>query len=570
MAKRAESCAKGRLVVAITLLLVLTTCQRGSRQWDQFVEKFIDGFARQHPVWAVSTGLHQFDGQLPDFSLVALQTEVVWLRAQQRLVENFDGASLSEPQRREREYALAVIAGQLFWLETAGWPLKNPSYYAGALSPDVYVNREYAPLDQRLRAYVAYARNVPEAVEHVRLNLRVPLPKTYVQLGRIQFGGLARFLTEDIPGIFAPVEDEALQAEFRAANDAAIEAFRDLDAWFGRQEATATDDYALGSEVFSEMLRVTQQVDVSLDSLEAIGRRDLERNLAALEQACAELAPGQSIPDCIAWVQGHKPEEGPVQAARNQLAGLRQLLIDQELVTIPGTEGALVDESPPHRRWNAAYIDIPGPYEEGLPSTYYIAPPDPSWSDEEQRAYIPGEADLLFISVHEVWPGHFLQFLHANRSSSKFGQLFSTYSFTEGWAHYTEELMWEAGLNDGDPATHIGQLLNALLRNVRYLSAIGLHTQGMTVAESEKMFRELAHQDPGNARQQAARGTFDPGYLNYTLGKLMIRRLRADWTASRGGREAWGAFHDAFLSYGSPPVPLVRKAMLGEDSGPAL
>jgi uncharacterized protein (DUF885 family) len=188
----------------------------------------------------------------------------------------------------------------------------------------------------------------------------------------------------------------------------------------------------------------------------------------------------------------------------------------------------------------------------------------------EQAAYIPGVADLMFTSVHEVWPGHFLNFLHSNRATSKFGQVFVGYAFAEGWAHYTEEMILEAGLGGGDLELEIGQLSNALLRNVRFLSAIGLHTKGMTVAESERMFREQAFQDPGNARQQAARGTYDPAYLNYTMGKLMIKKLREDWTRNRGERTAWKNFHDAFLSYGGPPIPLVRRAMLGKDSGPAL
>src|SRR3712207_1812764 len=158
------------------------------------------------------------------------------------------------------------------------------------------------------------------------------------------------------------------------------------------------------------------------------------------------------------------------------------------------------------------------------------------------------------------------QVLHANRSPSKFGQVFVGYAFAEGWAHYAEEMMWDAGLGSRSPGIHIGQLMNALLRNVRYLSAIGLHTGGMTVAESERMFREQAFQDPGNARQQASRGTYDPAYLNYTMGKLMIRKLRDDWTATRGGRAAWREFHDAFLSYGGPPVPLVRRSMVGGGS----
>jgi hypothetical protein len=200
-------------------------------------------------------------------------------------------------------------------------------------------------------------------------------------------------------------------------------------------------------------------------------------------------------------VKAEKPPEGPVAAAQKQLDGLRAFIVSHKVVTIPGPEQARVAEAPPYRRWNAAYINIPGPYEKNLPSTYYIAPPDPAWTPKEQNDYIPGKADLLFISVHEVWPGHFLQFLHANRARSKLGRIFTSYAFAEGWAHYSEEMMWEVGLNDGDPATHVGQILNALLRDARYLSAIGLHTGGMTVAESEALFRTR------HSRMRAMRGS---------------------------------------------------------------
>jgi uncharacterized protein (DUF885 family) len=128
-------------------------------------------------------------------------------------------------------------------------------------------------------------------------------------------------------------------------------------------------------------------------------------------------------------------------------------------------------------------------------------------------------------------------------------------------------MMWDAGLGNGSPEAHIGQLLNALLRNVRFLSAIGMHTRNMTVEQSEKMFVDEGYQNVATAHQQAVRGTFDPAYLNYTMGKLMIRKLREDWTAKHGGRQAWKDFHDEFLKYGGPPVPLVRKAMLGDDNG---
>jgi hypothetical protein len=365
--------------------------------------------------------------------------------------------------------------------------------------------------------------------------------------------------------LFAVVADEQLQRQFAAANSAAAEAAAQIAAWLDGLRATATDDYALGAETFLKMLSATQGVDISLADLKAAGERNLEQNLNSLYEACAEFAPGESTRDCVLKAQSKKPPEGAVGGATRQLPDLRTFLEDNDIVSIPGTEDALVAEAPPHRRWNMAYIDIPGPFESGLPSVYYIAPPDPAWSEEDQLAYISGEAYLLAITVHEVWPGHFLQFLHANRAENNVGQHFSFYTFTEGWAHYTEQMMVDAGLGDGDPEIRIGQLLNALLRNVRYLSAIGLHAEGMTVDESQAMFEEKGFQDFGNASQQAYRGTYDPGYLNYTLGKLMINKLRADWTTGRGGEEAWGEFHDEFLSYGSPPVPLIRKQMLGDD-----
>jgi hypothetical protein len=266
-----------------------------------------------------------------------------------------------------------------------------------------------------------------------------------------------------------------------------------------------------------------------------------------------------------------KPEGGPVEGARRQLSDLRAFIVAHQIVTIPSDEQALVAEAPPYNRANAAYINVPGPYEKGVAYTYNIAPPDPSWTPRERAAYIPGKAKLLYTSVHEVWPGHFLQFLYANRNPSKVAALWVGYAYAEGWAHYSEEMMWEEGLGNGDPEQHVGQLVEALLRNVRFLSAIGLHTQGMTVQESDQMFRERGYLDAGNARQQAARGTYDPGYLKYTLGKLMIRKLRADWLARQAGAAAstdpqqyWHAFHDKFLSFGGPPIPLVRKAMVGE------
>lgn len=538
-----------------------------SSSWDSFVSEFLESYFVAHPDFAVNAGRHEFDGKLPDWSSEGIASENKRLHAMKERARAFADATLDERQRFERDYLVSVVDRELFWRESAEWPFRNPYFYADGIDPDVYVSREYAPLDQRLRAYTAYAKAIPAALAQVQKNLRTPLPKSYVKIGHTSFGGLVSFYEKDVPAIFASVKDEQLQKEFREANASAITAMKGIDDWFKSQEATATDNFALGAEKFSEMLKATEGVDFPLDKLQEVGRRDLDRNLAALKEACARYAAGKTLNECVDKAESNKPVGGAVEMARKQLTDLKSFIAEKKIVSIPGTEEALVAEAPAYRRWNFAYINIPGPYEKNLPSTYYIAPPDPAWTQAEKDAYTPGQANLLFTSVHEVWPGHFLQFLHANRSPAKFGRAFVGYAFAEGWAHYTEEMMWEAGLGNGTPEAHIGQLLNALLRNVRFLSAIGMHTGKMSMADSEKMFLEEGYQDAGTARQQAARGTFDPAYLNYTMGKLMIRKLRDDWTASRGGKQAWQSFHDEFLKYGGPPVPLVRKAMLGGESG---
>jgi hypothetical protein len=568
------------LTAVFGLLLCSVACQQttaptsqpamnasNANEWDSYLNGFLEAYFVAHPDFAVRAGRHEFDGKLPDWSAEGIAKETGRLHTEKNRLAGFPDSALSEHQRFEREYVASVIDADLFWLESAEWPFRCPQFYADSIDPDVYVSREYAPLDQRLKAYTAYAKAMPAAVAQIRKNLRTPLPRTFVNIGHTTFGGLISFYEKDVPAIFATVKDEQLQKDFKEANGGAITAMKDMDAWFKSQEATATNNFALGAEKFSEMLKATERVDVPLDQLAQIGRKDLDRNLAALKEACSTYAPGVSVTECVAKAQSHKPTGGSVEMARNQLGDLKSFILEKKLVTIPGPEEAKVAEAPAYRRWNFAYINIPGPYEKGLPSIYYIAPPDPAWSQKEKDAYVPGVGSLLFTSAHEVWPGHFLQFLHANRSPSKLGQLFVGYAFAEGWAHYTEEMMWDAGLGNNEAEMHIGQLLEALLRNVRFVSAIEMHTGRMTVEESETMFLEEGYQDAGNARQQAARGTFDPAYLNYTMGKLMIKKLRDDWTASRGGRQAWQTFHDEFLKYGGPPIPLVRKAMLPGDSG---
>ncbi|GEM_PF-89025 len=539
-------------------------------KWDTFIEQQIEAHLAAHPAWAVTQGRHEFDGQLPDWSTEGLAREAARLKKARADARAFADDQLAPRQRYQREYFISRIDHDLFWLEKANWPYRNPQFYIGwmndSLDPSPYITLDYAPAEERMAAFTTYLENLPGAVRHIRMNLRLPMPLPWLQLGIDAFGGYADYFENDVPAVWDGVEDDALHQRFETANAAAIKAMRGLAEWLESGRNIADDRYALGADLYRQMLWDTERVDIPLDELEAIGRNDMARNLRALESACAEFAPDAGIADCMAIMADRKPRAGPVAAAREQLVETRAFLVEEDLVSIPGDEEALVAESPPYARSNSAYINIPGPWEENQPSVYYITPPNPAWPPQVQRDYLPGESDLLFTSVHEVWPGHFLNFMHANRAEWIFGRAFVSYAFGEGWAHYTEEMMLEAGLRGADPETRIGQISNALLRDARFLASIGLHTQGWSVAEAKRFFMEEAFQSEGTAIQQAARGTYDPAYLNYTMGKLLIRRLREDWTAERGGRDAWREFHDQFLSFGGPPIPLVRQQMMNEDS----
>lgn len=561
----------------VLLLLATSACDSAPRTpapsgpaWDHFVSGYLETYFRSDPLFAVYQGRHDFDGQWPDWSAAGLRRWTTRLHGLRDSAAAFALDPADSARRFERDYLLSRIDAALFWLERADWPHRDPEWYSDQIEPGVYLVREYAPLADRMRAFTRFARGMPAALAQIRGNLHTPMPRVYAEIAHGRFDGMAGFFEHAVPKVFASVQDAALRRDFDEANTTAVRALAETASWFAEQVRQGTDSFAMGPALFADMLARTEDVEVPLDRLEAIGRADLERNLAALRQACASFAPGESLARCAEKEEAHKPPEGPVRAARRQLDSLRTFVIDHRVVTVPSQEQAEVRESPPYQRFNAAYINIPGAFEKTLPSIYYIAAPDPSWSAADRAAYIAGEANLLFTSVHEVWPGHFLNFLHAKRARSKFGRVFVGYAYAEGWAHYAEQMMWDEGLGAGSPEVHIGQLSNALLRDVRFVSAIGLHTHGMTLAESERMFREQAFQDPGNARQQAARGAYDPAYLNYTLGKLMIMKLREDWTATRGGRTAWREFHDRFLSYGGPPIPLVRQAMLGKNAGPPL
>ncbi|MCY4340855.1 MAG: DUF885 domain-containing protein [Gammaproteobacteria bacterium] len=584
MRLRTTVCAYGWLVAMAVGILMMAGCGSDSDSigqqpaasdespWRSFTDEFVESHFAAAPTRAVWAGRHDYDGQLQAVTLAAIRENTAMLSGYaRRTAEEFPADALTPAEELERQHLLSAIEGMLFGVEVAEYHLRNPAWYAGPLSPSVYVAREYAPRDVRLAALTSHLEKIPAYLQQMRETLRPPFPRPFVRTALVRFAGLASHLEGDLPGLFAAVADEDLQAEFAAALDSAVAALRETENWLELRLDDAAGDFALGEERYQELLRRAYRIDLPWQTLKNVAQRDLARNLELLRSACKLIDSAITIADCAARVRSDKPPQGAVARASEQLPQLREFLIAKDLIGIPGEETAYVAEAPAYRRTNSAYIEIPGPYEEGLPAIYYIAGPDPEWPLEMRRQYLPGEAALLNISVHEVWPGHFLHSLYLKRSANRMGKLFWNAMLSEGWAHYAEELMQEAGLSEGKPLLRAGQILDALMRDVRFLSSIGLHVEGMSVDTSQRMFAELAYLDPGNAAQQALRGAYDPDYFVYTLGKLIIMRMREDWTANRGGRAAWKEFHETLLSLGNAPLPALREAMLGPNApGPLL
>ncbi len=520
---------------------------------------------RTSPADAVSLGLHKYDGELPDRTPAALEDVQRQLEHDRDVLLRFDTKAMTPLQHDERDVLVSELRNRLFKLVDLDAYRTNPMSYSGAINLDAYIIRDYAPAFTRAAAVIKLCAALPAYLAQARTNLALPMPRPWIDTALLQTRGLLEFADKDVRQTFDTITIPlANQAEIDPALDTCKAALTEHAAWLSVQQPHGTQNFRLGTAKFEKMLVETQGIALDLGRLQAIALADLRRNTAALDEAARAIDPSKTTAEVVALMANDRPAPADVLAlATAQSASLRQFLVDNKLASIPGTESAIVKESPPFQRWNSAFLDAPGVFEtQPLPSFYYISPPDPKWPAAEQASYLPPRADLLFTTIHEVYPGHYLQRLHLKANPSKILQAFCTYSTSEGWAHYTEEMMFDAGIGGQTPQLRIGMLKEALLRDVRFVATLGLHTGTLSVEDATQLFADKGFVDAGNARQQAVRGTFDPMYLAYTLGKLVIKNLVADWKKLHPGASL-GEFHDAFLSHGCAPLPVIRRAMLG-------
>ncbi len=539
---------------------------------NQLVDRYFDTYFRFHPTVGTLDGFHQYDAQLEDYSRAGFDREVSALKALLPEFQSLLGQKLPQATADDLAFLQSQTQARLLELETIRMWQKDPDLYGSSPAYSIFLvmKRNYAPAEDRLRAVIARERQIPAMFEAARHNLQNP-PRVYTEVALEQLPGTMDFFRHDVPIAFSSVKDPDLLVAFHASNDAVIAAYQKFEN-FVREDLlpVSKGDFRLGPETFRKKLLYDEMVDIPLDRLLEIGYADLRHNQEWLKRVTAEIDPKRSARDVVASLQeNHPAPDRLLQSFRDVLGSLRQFIEQKKIITIPLNVEPVVEETPPFARaLTTAAMDTPGPYEakakEGI---FEVTLPDPHWKAERVQEYMNGfsRGTIVSTAVHEVYPGHYVQYLWSLTAPSKVRKLLYCDSNSEGWAHYSEQMMLDEGYSS-DPRLRAGQLVDALLRDARFIVGIQMHTGNMTLAQAEDFFVNEGYQVRPMAEVEARRGTSDPTYLVYTLGKLQIMKLREDYRKMRGDKFSLQEFHDRFMEQGEIPLKLIRRAMLGNDS----
>ena len=513
-------------------------------------DRVLDRLLDDDPGAARDLGLHAYDGKVAPISADAISARVARLRGDAADLDAVPAGALAADEQLDRAELQSWIASSLFSLVDMDAPRKSPQFYESLFGVSAYIDRDYAPLDQRALHLVAHEEAALAEVAHVRENLAPPLSRPVAEVGARNFAGFATYLRGDVVKVMGRAGDDAQRQRFARDNEALAKAAVDLSAWLKKEASRGDESHVLGPVRYAKLLRVQEGLTLPLADFERMNEEDLAANKKAYE----ELLPS-ARPRPVVEAQLFPPAARLRQAARG-------FLTDRGIVTLAADDAPTVRETPPYERWNSASIEMSGPFDTARSAFYQLTIPDRSWPPKERADYLGSVGDLLGTTVHEVYPGHFVQGRWAARAPTRVQKAFGSYSFTEGWAHYSEQMMVDQGFGGDDPANRLAMLHGALLRNCRFAASIAIHTKGVPVEQAEKRFVTDCYQDAATAHEQAVRGTFDPGYFAYTLGKLQILALRAEAQAKLGDRFSLRRFHDALLAHGAPPVALVHDAVL--------
>jgi hypothetical protein len=556
-------------------------------------DEFMQSFFEFQPSAGTRAGFHQYDAQMESYDTERVAKQVAIYEKYVQRIESLDTKGWSRWALDDREMLLCFVRSRIFELQTQKVWRQNPDYYSSVLSDSTFLlmGRNFASPEVRLAALTARERQMPALLKQARVNLQNP-PRIFTEIALEQLPGIIDFFRKDVPSTFSEVKDAKLQAEFAQSNAGVIAGLVEYEAWIKSDLlARSNGDFKLGAENFQKKLAYEEMVDVPLDRLLTVGVENLHRNQSEFQRVAKLIDPTLPPQELLAKLEKeHPPAEELLQAFRDKLTGIREFTDTHAIITTPSRNLPTLQETPPFTRATTfASMDAPGPFETKATEAFFnVTLPEKGWTapqiEEYMAAYNWGV--VTSTAIHEVIPGHYEQYLWNEHVPSRIRQFLSLdlsnvgghFSGTnvEGWAHYTEQMMIDEGYGrtpgvpeEQDTAylkLRLGQLQDALLRNARYVVAIRMHTGKMTMAEATAFFETEGYQTKSNSEREVKRGTGDPTYLMYTLGKLQIQKLREDWTKQQKGTPKPSEFHDLFMRQGVAPVKIIRRALLGNDS----
>jgi uncharacterized protein (DUF885 family) len=567
--------------LSFCLLPAASAVQTPDAEYEAVAEEYIKGFFAARPLLGTSLGLHEHDGKVGDYSRLALDAEMARLKRFDDRLKIFDLSKLSQRQSIDLRILQASIKKELFQRQDMASFERDPIVYARAADVNVYIKRNFAALDDRVHSIAMIEAQVPNIMIAAKTNLNAVLPKPYVLLAIQVAKGSAEFLKNDLVAAIADLKDDRVKAEFMETNRRAAAALMDYAAWLEREKVPkASDEFALGPEKYHRMLADTELVNLSPEKLLEIGLARLKEEQDIFSDAAKQIDDGKPPMEVFQQIQSEHPTpENLIRDVGKNLEQIRKFVVAKKLVTIPSEVRAQVRETPQYRRATSfASIDTAGPFEKrATEAFFYVTPTEPDWPQRQKEEWLTAfnyyTSDI--VSIHEAYPGHYVQFLRLNASpANKVEKAFGSYAFVEGWAHYCEKMMVDQGYGSSAAEVptedevkraakyRLAQSGEALLRLCRLCVSIKMHTQNMSVDEATKFFQENCYYELKPARAEALRGTFDPGYLNYALGKLQILKLLDDYKAQQGKEFSLQKFHNELLNHGMPPIRLLRELML--------
>ena len=569
------------------IALVLFSCKQnqsantsgsGDAAFQKLSDDFLTGYLSVRPALGVALGFHQYDGKVTDYSKASLDSELVRLKDYDQKFAAIDSSALSPQQFMDLRILRSNIKQEIYTFEDLQPFNKNPMTYADAVDVSIYVKRDFAPIEERLKSIIAIEATAPKLYADARANLKDSLGKPLIETAIEVAGGTVSFLSDDLPIALKNVKNDTLMVKFKAVNKTAVDAIKAYVDYLKKDKLPkATNNYAIGAANYQKMLLYSEGITLTPDKILAIGLKELKREQGVFNATAKIINPNKKPVDVYHDMQKEHPTaDSLIPLAKKHLEQIRQFLIDKDLVTIPSPVRVKVEETPEYARsTSTASNDDPGPFEtKATEAYYYITPVDPKWTPKQKEDWL-SQFDYYTtdnVTIHEAYPGHYIQFLHLNASSAtKIEKIFGSYAYIEGWAHYCEKMMADEGYgHNGDSITaakyRLAQSGDALLRICRLCVSVKTHCYGMTVDEGTKFFMDNWYQGDKPSRQEALRGTFDPGYLFYTIGKLEILKLRDDYQKQEGANFLLKKFHDAMLDNGMPQIKLLREKLLKDKS----